>query len=1670
MESHASTVFCCDTQLVAVGGQENGNNEWDFFVSHVPEDQDWAEWIAAVLEADRNRVLVQAWDFVPGVNWPALLQAGLLRGGRMVAVLSRAYLASAGGNSEWQAVWAADPSGDGRRLIPVRVEACDPQVLGLVGTRRWIDLADLSGPAHESTARQRLLAGVEAARVGRVRPAGPFLLPTRDGDTDPVAIRLADSARVANVIDVDTSTVCPHMVPPRTGPFVVRARLRDDLLRLLTAPDAGLVGITMALHGAGGFGKTTLAAETCRLPEIRGAFPDGVLWVTVGERAADAELAAKINDLSELLSGQRPTLSGPEQAGYHLGRLLEERRALLVVDDVWHRSQLLPFLYGGAGCVRLVASRVRGILPDGAALLLVDAMEHAEARALLAAGIGTGAAAGSSPDEGTVGLPPAQLDRLAALTGRWPVLLGLVSRTLRRAVRTGVSAIDAAEAIERRLRRDGPVALDLRSADARELAVAATMEASLALLPAGQLDRYLELAVFPEGADIPLAVLDVWWAAARGADGPSTEQICEDLADLALVSSYQQDTRTLRLHDIVHAYLRGRVGPMRLAALHADLLAAAARLLPAAHSPNPAHANAGDAGVGGGDSADDLHLASRARPWWLLPQEADYLWRELGYHLAEAGRGDELATTICDLRYVTAKLRLLGPVPVEADLARVDGPVAGELRRSLGRAAHLLTPTEPAHALTGILLNRLAQTPSLMPMTEVFAATLPDVRLASRWPLPDAPDPALRRVLHGHAGGIFAAAVSGDGRLLAAAEASGAVRVWEAATGRVVTTLTGSPASVVTCAISPDDRWLVSGDTAGEIRIWDLATRQLRQVLSGHAVGVRSCAISPDGTWLASGDTGGDVRLWDVVTGRTRRVLVGVAGVRICTIGPDGTWLASGHTTGDIRIWDLRSGEARLLSADDLGGVRATVASPDGTWLAAGYTTGTIRLWDTATGQTRAILTGHIAEVYALAVGPDGQWLASGSLDRTIRIWDVSEARTTGVLGGHTAGVRACVVSPDGTWLASADQVGVVQVWDVALARRPGSAAAPATGIRSCAFSPDGQLLAVGEVTGTVRIWDVAGEDTAMVLRGHTGGVWECPFSPDGQRLATASDDRTVRVWDLERHTSIVLSSHDAEVWGCSFTPDGARLASCDSGGGVRIWDVDTATAVQELPGHTAGVWACPVGPDGTWLATGGEDQTVRIWDLSSGQTRTMLPHPAAVWMCAVSPGGDVVVSGDADGTTRIFDRHGGQLRHVLPGHAGGVWWCDISPDGRRLATTGGDQTVRLWDVATGQGVAILTGHVGAVWSCAFSPDGSTIASTDGAGSIRLWSSVTGRIRSVLSYHTSVLWCTAASPDGQWLAVGGLDDDGAATLQLWDVATRCRRDLPTAGMPGIRACVAGSDGSWLVAVDTAGQIRIWDVSSGEVTAVGTASATPAAPVTAGETVPPRAQADGARPQTLGVPGARVRTCALGPDDGWLLAGGSDGILRILDVATGTCLRTIDAHQADVRCTAVAPDGRWVASGDASGSLVITNQADGTVQARLDGLAAAVSSCATGPDGSWLAIGDAAGGLRLWDPAGDILLAVLDGHTAGVSSCAASADGRWLASVDLDGVLRIWDVEQGCCATMTRVESSLFGCCWLPDMPAVAATGVGGVFLFTLVTPATHRDGPPTRLEPLDCHD
>lgn len=144
--------------------------------------------------------------------------------------------------------------------------------------------------------------------------------------------------------------------------------------------------MTTGLWGAGGLGKTTLARLLTHHEEVKQQFPDGAVWVTLGEEIVGPKLAETVNNVVGVLCGVRPPLTDPLVAGAELGRALGERQVLLVIDDVWTSAQVDPFLVGGSAAVRLFTTRNREVLPPSVETVQVDEMEEDEAIQLLTTG------------------------------------------------------------------------------------------------------------------------------------------------------------------------------------------------------------------------------------------------------------------------------------------------------------------------------------------------------------------------------------------------------------------------------------------------------------------------------------------------------------------------------------------------------------------------------------------------------------------------------------------------------------------------------------------------------------------------------------------------------------------------------------------------------------------------------------------------------------------------------------------------------------------------------------------------------------------------------------------------------------------------------------------------------------------------------------------------------------------------------------------------------------------------------------------------------------------------------------------------------------------------------------------------------------------------------------
>jgi len=217
----------------------------DFFVSYAEADRGWAEWIAWQLEDFGFRVLLQAWDFVPGSNWISTMHAGVQHAIRTVVVLSPTYPSSAFGAAEWQAAWKEDPDGSARKLLPVRVAKCERP--GLLASVVSVDVFGMA----EAEARRQLHSAVTAAIKGRDKPVERPLYPDA----------YAAQSRARAVSDPPRFPVAlPTIwnVPARNPNFTGRG---IDLDRLHAALTGHPTPTLCSLHGMGGVGKTQTAIE-----------------------------------------------------------------------------------------------------------------------------------------------------------------------------------------------------------------------------------------------------------------------------------------------------------------------------------------------------------------------------------------------------------------------------------------------------------------------------------------------------------------------------------------------------------------------------------------------------------------------------------------------------------------------------------------------------------------------------------------------------------------------------------------------------------------------------------------------------------------------------------------------------------------------------------------------------------------------------------------------------------------------------------------------------------------------------------------------------------------------------------------------------------------------------------------------------------------------------------------------------------------------------------------------------------------------------------------------------------------------------------------------------------------------------------------------------------------
>ncbi len=1058
----------------------------------------------------------------------------------------------------------------------------------------------------------------------------------------------------------------PFMAPDLPDHFVQRPTEFEALKSGLLSPDRKRpLAVTTALSGAGGFGKTTLAAALCHDEDILQNFDDGILWVTLGQAP---NIVNSLTTAYAALTGDRPGFVTEEDAAFQFGQKLEDRNCLLVIDDVWDAAHLRPFLRGGHACARLFTTRDAEIASESERVN-VDEMREGEAVAVLTFGV--------------VGLSEQHARELARRLGEWPIALELARATMRQQIEKGESAKNAAQYIFDALAEEGVDALEKRTADPRHRTVSAVLSVSLQLLAADDSQDLAKLSIFPEDVAIPLSAAGGVW----GTTAFATKKKAQRLARLSLV---KLDLRsgTLGLHDVMRSWLARRV-----------------------------------------DHTGELHsrLVASWPEWRRLADE--YAWRWLTWHLAQAERKPDIARILHDGQWLQAKLDATDVNSLIADFEHLRPSREAELMQAALRlSAHVLAVDKGQlwSQLAGrlgreewvrpVLQSFRSARTSLVPTTSTLTApgeaelrtlsghtsgvravavygdgrraiSASGDRTIKVWDLETG---AELLTLSGHIGPVFSVAVYGDGRRAISASYDQTLKVWDLETGAELRTLSGHTLRVTAVAVYGDGRRAISASQDETLKVWDLETGAELRTLSGHTAQVNAVAVYGDGRRAISASDDEMLKLWDLEAGAELRTLSGhTKAVTAVAVYGDGRRAisASGKT---LIVWDLETGtELRTLSGHT-DWVRAVAVYGDGRRAISASWDQTLKLWDLETGAELRTLSGHTAWGRAVAVYGDGRRAISASDDQTLKLWDLETGAELRTLSGHTNSVSAVAVYGDGRRAISASWDRTLKVWDLEAGAELHTLSGHTSGVSAVAVYGDGRRAISASDDQTLKVWDLEAGAELRTLSGHTGWVTAVAVYGDGRRAISASADQTLKVWDLETGAELrTLSGHTRGVTAVAVYGEGQRAISASHDETLKVWDLETGAELRTLFGHTREVRAVAVYGDGRRAISASADQKLKVWDLETGaEIRTLSGHTSVVTAVSVYDEGRRAVSASWDETLKVWDLETGAEICTLSGHTNRVRAVAVYGDGRRAISASDDRKIVLWDLANGNAIA----------------------------------------------------------------------------------------------------------------------------------------------------------------------------------------------------------------------------------------------------------------------------------------------------------------------------------------------------------------------------------------------
>jgi WD40 repeat protein len=357
---------------------------------------------------------------------------------------------------------------------------------------------------------------------------------------------------------------------------------------------------------------------------------------------------------------------------------------------------------------------------------------------------------------------------------------------------------------------------------------------------------------------------------------------------------------------------------------------------------------------------------------------------------------------------------------------------------------------------------------------------------------------------------------SHDGRMLAVG-GDDFSQLFGTGTGERLAELESSCGDVRSISFSCNDRTLATA-SGRTVRLWDVASGSLITTLAGDGADVYDADFHPYiGHLLAACDERGQVFVWDMKDNTRHDFnVVGSTG-RLCWVRQrEQKRIIVGCKYGTMEMWDVDSPQqAQVFTLSQFDGkILAVASSDDGSLVASGSFKGMLAVFCTHTGEVLHSHK-HNDRIRSVAFSPTAPILAFAS-ELKVGLWFYATDRIV-TFTGHLSHVYSVAFSPNGRSIASASRDKTLRIWDANATNPAPDNIHHSDQIYYAHFSNDGQLIVSGSRDQTVKVWDTLTGTLSTTLNGHTGPVYNAIILPDNVHVVSRDSDGTLMVWDWQK-------------------------------------------------------------------------------------------------------------------------------------------------------------------------------------------------------------------------------------------------------------------------------------------------------------------------------------------------------------------------------------------------------------------------------------------------------------------------------------------------------------------------------------------------------------------------